>query len=192
MKIIAGTLHGRNLKAPKGLITRPVLARIREALFNILGDMDGARVLDLFAGSGSIDIEAISRGAETAVFVDSGAEQCAVIRDNLSGCNVLGEVIRMDVYYALKRLAREERIFDFIFADPPYEQDYSQRTIEMAIGGGLLARRGIMAITVRKTEKLPEHCCQRERVFDRLYGDTRLAMYGMKRREMGTGGRELA
>ncbi len=191
MKIIAGTLHGRKLKAPKGLITRPVLARIREALFNILGDMNGARVLDLFAGSGSIGIEAISRGAEVAVFVDSGAEQCAVIRDNLSSCGVLGEVIRMDVYYALKRLSREGRTFDFIFADPPYEQDYSLRTIEMAIGGGLLALRGIMAITVRKTEELPEYSGGCERLFDRRYGDTRLIMYGKRRLEAGAGCQDL-
>lgn len=184
MKIIAGTLHGRNLKTPKGLTTRPVIARVREALFNVLGDMSGTSVLDLFAGTGAIGIEAISRGAQSAVFVDSGAEQCEVIRDNLSRFGVSGEVIRMEINRALEKLVREGRSFDFIFADPPYEQGYSPRALEFVCGRGLLAPHGIMAVTVRKTEELPERSGECERVFDRRYGDTRLVMYGKRE---GTG-----
>jgi 16S rRNA (guanine(966)-N(2))-methyltransferase RsmD len=186
MKIIAGTLHGRNLKTPKGLTTRPVIARVREALFTVLGDMSGTSVLDLFAGTGAIGIEAISRGAESVVFIDSGAEQCAVIRDNLSRFGAAGEVIRMDFCRALEKLSREGRSFDFIFADPPYEQGFSQQALEAVCGGDLLSPFGIMAITVRKTEEFPERSGERERIFDRRYGDTRLVMYGKSR---GTGTR---
>ena len=184
MKIISGTLRGRNLKAPAGLATRPVLASVREALFNILGNMTGTHVLDLFAGTGAIGIEAISRGAESAVFVDSGAAPCAVIRDNLTALGITGEVIRSDVSRVLERFAKTGRSFDFIFADPPYEQGFSQATIEFVCGNGILAPHGILAVTVRKTEDLPECSGVCERIFDRRYGDTRLAMYG-ERQEPG-------
>lgn len=180
MKIIAGTLRGRNLKAPKGLTTRPVLARVREALFNILGPMDGIRMLDLFAGSGAIGIEAISRGAGSVVFVDSGAEQNAVIRANLAALGVAGEVVRLEVPRALERFAREGRTFDFIFADPPYEQGFSQQTVEFVCSRGLLTPDGILAVTVRKNEELPAESGECDRIFDRRYGDTRLVMYGGK------------
>lgn len=178
MKIISGTLRGRNLKAPRGLATRPVLARVREALFNVLGSMDGARVCDLFAGTGAIGIEALSRGAGSAVFVESAAEPCAVIRGNLASFGIQGEVIRADVQGALERFARTGRTFDFVFADPPYDQGFSQTALDFVCGHDILSPRGIMAVTVRKTEDLPERTGECVRVFDRRYGDTRLAMYG--------------
>lgn len=181
MKIIAGTYRGRNLKAPGGLTTRPVLGRVREALFNVLGNMDGLGALDLFAGTGAVGIEAISRGAASAVFVDSGAEQTGVIRDNLAALGIAGEVIRADVFRALERFAREGRTFDFVFADPPYEQGFSQRTVEFICGNGILSPRGILAVTVRKTEELPGETGGCGMVFDRRYGDTRLAVYRQKK-----------
>ncbi len=181
MKVIAGIYRGRNLKAPRGLTTRPVLSRVREALFNILGNMNGVGVLDLFAGTGAIGIEALSRGASSAVFVDSGGEQCAVIRANLAALGASGEVLRLDVPKTLQRFARQGRTFGFIFADPPYEQGYSRQTVEIVCGLGLLAPDGILAVTVRKTEELPEESGKCERIFDRRYGDTRLVMYGAKR-----------
>jgi 16S rRNA (guanine(966)-N(2))-methyltransferase RsmD len=178
MKVIAGTLRGRTLKAPKGLATRPVPARVREALFAILGNMSGARVLDLFAGTGAIGIEALSRGAASAVFVDSGAEQCAVIRANLSELGIEGEVVRADVFRAIGRIADIGRVFDFVFADPPYELGYSGKALEAVCTCGLLTPSGIMALTVRKTEELPHHAGDRVIVLDRRYGDTRLVIYG--------------
>ncbi len=182
MKIISGSLRGRNLKAPAGLTTRPVLSSVREALFNVLGGMEGARVLDLFAGTGAIGIESLSRGAESAVFVDSGAEQCAVIRGNLASLGVTGEVIRSDVPHALEWFVKKGRTFDFIFADPPYEQGLSQTALEYVCRHPLLSPLGVMAVTVRKTEDLPEHTGDCERIFDRRYGDTRLAIYGKRQR----------
>jgi 16S rRNA (guanine966-N2)-methyltransferase len=178
MRVISGTFRGRTLKAPEGLSTRPVSARVREALFGILGDMSGARVLDLFAGTGAIGIEACSRGASRVVFVDSGAEQCRVIRANLEALGISGEVIQADVFRTVKRLAETGVVFDFVFADPPYERGLSDRAVESVCRLGLLSDGGIMAVTVRKTDALPPSAGDRSMIVDRRYGDTRLAIYG--------------
>ena len=97
IRIIGGTFRGRKIKAPKGLTTRPVLARVREALFNVIGDIGGFSVLDLYAGTGAMGIEALSRGAESAVFVDSGFHQCKIIRENLTALDIEAEVVQSDV-----------------------------------------------------------------------------------------------
>ena len=183
MKIIAGNLRGRKLKAPRGLGTRPVLARVREALFNVLGSLEGLRVLDLFAGTGAIGLEALSRGAQSAVFVDYGAEQCAAIRANLASLGMEGEVIRSDVNRALDRFNSMGGTFDFVFADPPYERGMGSMTVVRVCESGLLTPGGIMAVTVRKSEELPLEAGTCRMIFDRRYGDTRLAMYGRTKDE---------
>jgi 16S rRNA (guanine966-N2)-methyltransferase len=180
MKIIAGNLRGRKLKAPRGLGTRPVLARVREALFNVLGSLDDLRILDLFAGTGAIGLEALSRGAKSAVFVDSGYEPCETIRKNLAALGMEGEVIRSDVNRALDRFNTMGKTFDFIFADPPYERGMGGMTVVRVCESGLLASGGVMAVTVRKSEELPLEAGTCRMIFDRRYGDTRLAMYGKK------------
>ena len=181
MRIIAGNLRGRKLKAPKGLVTRPVLARVREALFNVLGGVEGLRILDLFSGTGAIGLEGLSRGAQSAVFVDSGAEQCAVIRSNIDALGMDGEVIRADVFRALDLFARKGRTFDFVFADPPYEQGMGRMAVTRVCENGILSSEGIMAVTVRKNEALPDETGSCIKLFDRKYGDTKLVMYGEKR-----------
>lgn len=180
MRIIAGRLRGRKLKAPKGFATRPVLAGVREALFNVLGDLGGLRVLDLYAGTGAIGIEALSRGAVSLVLVDSGYKQCRVIRENLAIVGKDAVVIRSDVIKALEKLRNDGRIFDFIFADPPYEKGMAQETIISVFNKGLLSGSGVMAVTVRHDEELPGDEDKYEIIFDRRYGDTRLAIYKMK------------
>ncbi len=179
MRVIAGTKRGRSLRAPKGLATRPVLARVREALFSMLGDLDGARVLDLYAGTGAIGIEALSRGAETAVFVDSGVPPCRAIRENLDTLGLEGEIMKMDAARAVDLLARGGRMFDFVFADPPYDLGLAADAVVRVCGSGILAPRGIVAVTARKTETLPKDAGDdRTILVDRRYGDTRLAVYG--------------
>ncbi len=180
MRIIAGRLRGRKLKAPRGLATRPVLARVREALFNVLGDMGGLRVLDLYAGTGAIGIEALSRDAQSLVLVDSGYKQCRVIRENLTIVGKDAVVIRSDVIRALGKLRNDGRIFDFIFVDPPYEKGMAQNTITSVFNKGLLSDSGVMAVTVRYDEELPRIVDTYEIIFDRRYGDTRLVLYKMK------------
>ncbi|MHB8533605.1 MAG: 16S rRNA (guanine(966)-N(2))-methyltransferase RsmD, partial [Solirubrobacteraceae bacterium] len=123
MRVIAGTLGGRPLKAPPGRSTRPTADRVREALFSMLGPLSGERALDLFAGSGALGIEALSRGASRAVFIERDGAAARVLRENL---NTLGladersEQRRGDVPTALRRAQSAAETYDLVFIDPPY------------------------------------------------------------------------
>jgi 16S rRNA (guanine966-N2)-methyltransferase len=119
MRVIAGRLGGRRLVAPRGLTTRPTSDRVREALFSALGDVSGAVVLDLYAGTGALGIEALSRGAASATFVESARPALAALRGNLSvlGIEALARVVAQPVARAAAALSGP---FDLVFADPPY------------------------------------------------------------------------
>lgn len=121
MRVIAGRLGGRRLSAPHGLATRPTSDRVREALFSALGDVAGARVLDLYAGTGALGIEAVSRGAARAVFVESARPAIATLRENLTALDLLGAT-RLVAQPAARAVATlgAEGPFDLVFADPPY------------------------------------------------------------------------
>ncbi|MBN1293742.1 MAG: 16S rRNA (guanine(966)-N(2))-methyltransferase RsmD [Candidatus Latescibacteria bacterium] len=181
IRIIGGMFRGRKLRTPKGLATRPVLGRIREALFNVIGDIGNYRVLDLYSGTGAIGIEALSRGAQSAVFVDSGFRQCTIIRQNLSDLNISEEVIKSDVIRTIVKLDKSNRQFDFIFADPPYEKGLGLETLETVSEKNILAEKGILALTVRSSEEFPKLSGHFEQIFNRLYGDTRLILYMRKK-----------
>ena len=118
MRVVAGEFGGRRLAAPPARGTRPTADRVREALFSMLGDVSGLRVLDLFAGSGALGIEALSRGAASATFVESDPRAAAVIRENLAALGAEGEVKRQD---AVVFLAAQRGTFDLVLADPPYD-----------------------------------------------------------------------
>ena len=123
MRVIAGSRRSLPLKAPKTADTRPTTDRIKETLFNILNPLiPGARFLDLFSGSGGIGIEALSRGASKAVFVEKNLEAASVIRDNLKFTKLsdVGELIRKDVLSAITELEERHETFDVVFMDPPY------------------------------------------------------------------------
>jgi 16S rRNA (guanine966-N2)-methyltransferase len=127
MRVIAGELGGRRLKAPRGRVTRPTSDRVREALFAMLADVDGADVLDLFAGSGALGIEALSRGAERAVFVERDASVVQVLASNLQVLGIAAEaaqVRRADALEALRSARSRKETYDLIFIDPPYEQSH--------------------------------------------------------------------
>lgn len=121
LRIIAGTHRGRPLRAPQGNETRPTSGRVREALFNILGNVEGLSVLDLYAGSGALGIEALSRGARRAVFVESRRAAIACLRDNLSsfGLEEKALVLPIRVEQARAQLVTQGR-FDLVFCDPPW------------------------------------------------------------------------
>jgi 16S rRNA (guanine966-N2)-methyltransferase len=125
MRVIAGRYGGRRLTAPKGRTTRPTSERVREALFAMLGDVEGARVLDLFAGTGALGIEALSRGAERAVFVESDRAAIEVLRANLTALG-LGEeqaqIRREHAGEALRMARKRKETYDLILIDPPYGQ----------------------------------------------------------------------
>jgi 16S rRNA (guanine(966)-N(2))-methyltransferase RsmD len=123
MRVIAGRLGGRRLKAPKGTVTRPTSDRVREALFAMLGELHGASVLDLFAGTGALGIEALSRGAERAVFVERDASAAKVLHANLEALGLepgAAEVRRADALAALRSARTRKETYDLIFIDPPY------------------------------------------------------------------------
>jgi 16S rRNA (guanine(966)-N(2))-methyltransferase RsmD len=123
MRLIAGTYGGRRLQAPPGEATRPTSDRVREALFSILGDrVQGARVLDLFAGSGALGLESLSRGAAEATFVDSAPAAIRAIRANLATLGAAAEVIRADALRWLRGAPAGGRQYDLVFLDPPYRR----------------------------------------------------------------------
>jgi 16S rRNA (guanine966-N2)-methyltransferase len=120
MRITGGALGGRRLVAPRGERTRPTSDRVREALFQVLGPLDGARVLDLFAGSGALGIEALSRGATEATFVDSAPAAIAAVRRNLAALDLDAEVRRTDARAFLRNARADARFYSLVLLDPPY------------------------------------------------------------------------
>ncbi len=122
MRIVSGRFGGRTLVAPRGRATRPTPERVREAVFAILADVSGATVLDLFAGSGALGFEALSRGAAHATFVDSSPAAIAAIRANQAALGVGAEVLQMPVLPFLRNAQTYGREYDLLFLDPPYRQ----------------------------------------------------------------------
>jgi 16S rRNA (guanine966-N2)-methyltransferase len=124
VRVVAGSYGGRRLVAPPGDETRPTSDRVREALFSVLGpSVGGARVLDLYAGSGALGIEALSRGAATAVFVDRAPAAIKAIRANLAALDIEAEVLLMAARTALRTATRRGEAYDLVFLDPPYRHD---------------------------------------------------------------------
>jgi 16S rRNA (guanine966-N2)-methyltransferase len=119
MRIVAGSRKGHTIHAPKGKATRPTSDRVREAAFNLIGPVDGASVLDLYAGSGAMGLEALSRGADRAVFVESDREACRAIERNLEKLRLTGA--RVVCGEVLATLANEQQRYDLVLVDPPYE-----------------------------------------------------------------------
>jgi 16S rRNA (guanine966-N2)-methyltransferase len=172
MRVVAGEFKGRRLRAPAGRSTRPTADRVREALFSILGPLDGERVLDLYAGSGALGIEALSRGASGAVFVDSDPRAVAAIRHNLDAVKAAAPVHRRDALAYLREAS--ERPFDLVFLDPPYSS-----ALELA---GPLSRR--LPAVVSKDARIVSESDKRNPlelslplVDERVYGDTRIAIH---------------
>ncbi len=183
MRIIAGHAHGRRLKAPRGLLTRPTSARARESIFSRLAvwtDLDQARVLDIFAGSGSLGIESLSRGAAHVTFVDSSREAAAAIRANLAQLELSdrARVVVSDVRRALGDLSREHRSFDLVFVDAPFKDDMSAEVLTMLGELQLVATGGwIVVEQSKRAPAAPPAPKAHERVFVATIGDHRIAFY---------------
>ena len=164
MRVIAGSYRSRILKSLKGLALRPTSDRLRETLFNVLGrDVSGSRFLDLFAGTGAIGIEALSRGAEETVFVENHAPAAALIRRNLKSLDIRNgaTVLAVDALRGMAMLAAREKTeisgFNYIFLDPPYAagNEYA-RVLESLGSGNLLAPGGVVIAEHRRSFGLPE------------------------------------
>jgi 16S rRNA (guanine966-N2)-methyltransferase len=121
MRIVAGTYRGHTIYAPRGVDTRPTSDRVRENVFNIVGPLDGATVLDLFAGSGALGLEALSRGADRAVFVERDGDALRTIERNLDKLRLNATVLREDALTALAREVASGRKYDLVLVDPPYD-----------------------------------------------------------------------
>ena len=123
MRIVAGSRKGHRIAAPKGVVTRPTSDRVREAVFSIIGPVEGAAVLDLYAGSGALGLEALSRGAASCVFVERDRAAARVIQGNLEKLRLTGAVVESrDAASALRNERARKRRFDLVLADPPYEE----------------------------------------------------------------------
>ncbi len=147
MRVISGIARGKKLFSLEGLETRPTLDRVKEALFNILQfNLKDANILDLFSGSGALAIEALSRGANSAVLCDNSNKAIKIINKNLEATRVKDKamVLNKDYLKALQKLKDEFRKFDIIFLDPPYKSDYILKSIEKIIENNLLAKDGII------------------------------------------------
>lgn len=181
MRIIGGTAGSRRLKAPTGQGTRPTSDRVRESVFSILGPPPpDARVLDLFAGAGTLGLEALSRGAAAAVFVERAPAALSCLRDNIDSLGMTSdaEVIAAEVARALDRLARRGARFDWIFVDPPYHTELALATLATLAEGDLVADAGIVVVEHDKRRPLPETVGALAREDQRTYGDTLVAFYG--------------
>lgn len=181
MRVISGSSHGRRLIAPRGLNTRPATARVRASIFSRLASrhpISESRVLDLFAGSGSLGLEALSRGAAAAVFVDSSRAATAVIARNLRqlGLEARSRVVLAEVRAALAELARAGERFDLVFVDPPFAQDSSAEVLAKLARLDLINPHGI--VTVRQFHRAPQlEVAELERINLATVGDHRIALY---------------
>jgi len=179
MRIIAGAFKGRRLAPVKGR-TRPTAAKVREAVFNILGPaVVGMRVLDLFAGTGALGIEAISRGASAAVFVEDHPEAVKALRRNLEDLGLQGQtkVWPLPVATALKKLAAQSERFGLAFLDPPYGGKEALAALNALAFLNLLEAKGQVVVEHSRRDTLPEESGPLKRTEVRRYGDTQVAFY---------------
>ena len=170
MRIISGSHRGQRIAAPKGDVTRPTSDFVREAAFNLIGPVDGATVIDLYAGSGAMGLEALSRGAESCVFVDSDREACRTINANLEKLRLEARVYCQD---AARALAAETGTYDLVLLDPPYDAPPHERLAPAL--ARVLAPDGLLVYeTAAETEPEIESLTIRT---SRRYGSKRLTLF---------------
>lgn len=182
MRITGGVARGRPLRAPRGSRVRPTADKVRGAIFNILAtriDIDGQQWLDLFAGSGAVGLEAISRGAAFVLFVDESRESCRVVRENLerSGFAARGEARRLVLPDGLRSVARSGLRFQGCFVDPPYRHGLCPSTLQVLGEGALLLPEALVVVEHGADEGLAERYGTLRRTGTRRYGSTAISLY---------------
>jgi 16S rRNA (guanine966-N2)-methyltransferase len=185
VRVIAGALRGRRLTVPRRGV-RPTSDRVRESLFATLGDVSEASVLDLYAGSGALGIEALSRGAASVVFVERAAQSASVLRQNLEVLGLLerGRVLRVDALRGIRTLAREGAGFDLVLADPPYAADALASLLPELAGAGILHAGA--TLVVERGRRHPVPAVEGLTLVDhREYGDTVLTRFTASTRPGG-------
>jgi 16S rRNA (guanine966-N2)-methyltransferase len=181
VRVIAGKYRSRVLKSPGKLKMRPTSDRLRETLFNVLGPtVEDSLFIDLFAGTGAVGIEAISRGARLAIFIELHTAAVQLIKKNLEALNAQtsAELMESDAIRGLGKLAKRRMMADFIFVDPPYDNDSAYvRTLEYLDGSHLIAPRGIVIVEHRTGYEPPEILSRLELVRVLEQGDATLSFY---------------
>jgi 16S rRNA (guanine(966)-N(2))-methyltransferase RsmD len=180
VRVIAGALKGRRLVSPKGRTTRPTTDRVRIACLDTLEPwLPGARFLDLFAGAGGVGIEALSRGAASAVFVETDRAALSALGENLSrlGLAERCRVLRREAGRAITEMAREGERFTIIFLDPPYDLPLAETTLAQLSDGRLLAEGGIAAVQHRTKAPLPSRAGVLSSFKARRFGETTLTFF---------------
>ncbi len=179
MRIISGTSRGRRLAALRGHSVRPTSDRIKESIFNILGkEIEGKVVLDLFAGTGNLGLEALSRGASQAIFVERARDALRMIQRNLLQCRFSdqAEVIPKEVNRAIGLLAARSASFDLILMDPPYEKGWVQRTLLKLNRHNIYHEGSILVIEHSRREPLPQRTGKWTVIKQRMIGDTMISL----------------
>jgi 16S rRNA (guanine966-N2)-methyltransferase len=183
MRIIGGEYKSRTIAIPKGVEIRPTQDKVRGAIFNILSNVNGKNVLELFAGSGAFGIEAISRGAKSATFVDNNFRCVQAIRSNLESLGVNDskyEIIKANALSLLPRLAKNEEKFDIIFLDPPYYKGISKNCLINIDSYDIIAPVGVVIIEHFKKDALDAELERLLFIDERRYGDTIITMYALR------------
>ncbi len=183
MRVIAGKYGSRPLRAPRGMTTRPTLDQTREALFNMLqGRTEAARFLDLYAGTGAVALEALSRGAQRAVLCDQSRAACACIRENIRslGCEAQARLLEMPDIRAIALLAREGMRFDLVYLDPPYAMNLTQ-AMTLIVRSDLLAP-GALLITETDATSAPAAPDGLRQIRRKVYRDTALTFFEAEER----------
>ncbi|MEI3606743.1 16S rRNA (guanine(966)-N(2))-methyltransferase RsmD [Pseudogracilibacillus sp. SE30717A] len=175
MRVISGEFRGRQLKSIAGTNTRPTSDKIKESIFHILGPyFGGGTCLDLFAGSGSLGIEAISRGMDSVVFVEKSSPAIRVINQNvdLVKMNAVSKIYKNDANRALQILSKKDNQFDLIFLDPPYEKVDYDKLIDQIIAGNILSSLGRIYIEHSPEKEFTFNKQQLEKVYEKKYNAT--------------------
>lgn len=180
VRIIAGTAKGIRLKTPKGMNTRPTADRVKESVFGILGvAVIDAEVLDLFAGTGNLGFEALSRGASSAIMVDKNIQSVKIMLENsiLTDLTRAAVICREDVMQALRRLQTEDKSFDLIFCDPPYNLGLAPKVLLGLEANNVLRAGGILVLEHSRHEKLPDGLKRIVAYRSEFYGETVVSFF---------------
>ncbi|MCM8780998.1 MAG: 16S rRNA (guanine(966)-N(2))-methyltransferase RsmD [Candidatus Omnitrophica bacterium] len=176
MRILTGKYKGQTIKTSRGI--RPTQGKVRKAIFDILGKIEGLSFLELFAGSGAVGIEALSQGAREVVFVEKEQRCIDTIKKNLSLLDCLDyKVVRSDVFKAIETLARYKKKFNIIFVDPPYYKDISKKTLQILSGCDIVTQNGLIIIQHYKKDNLPDALGDLVLYKQARYADTVLSFY---------------
>lgn len=182
MRVVSGTRKGKILKAVPGSSTRPTTDKVKEAIFNIIGPyFDGGQGLDLFAGSGGLGIEALSRGADKVIFVDRDGKAIQTIHENIRNCDFeeKAEIYRNDADRALKAILKRDLAFDYIFLDPPYRKQQLLKLLKVIDENNLLSEQGTILCEHGSDVELPENVGRLVQQKHENYGIISISIYSL-------------